>query len=384
MQFCDEYKLIKDEIIGLRRYFHSHPELSFREYNTMEKICSVLDKYEISYTKGIVKTGICCVIGKKAEKTLLIRADIDALPTDEKTGLEFSSLKDGVMHACGHDIHISSALCTAIILKKHEQELNGCVKIVFEPGEETTGGALPMIEEGVLHNPEVTCSIAGHVTPEIETGKIKLKSGPIMASPDDFEITFVGKSSHGAEPQNGINPIMPASEFALGIKNEAIPVVAGGNVLSVCTLLADGSVNTIPDEAKVLGTFRSFDQISRDKAAKVIGEFADKCAKKYGATIKYKYNFLYPPVVNDANLTKDFCRIATDTLGEENVLEFERPLMTGDDFSYFANAVPSVYFWFGGKLKENDKLHSSSFSADENSIEICSKVFCEFARWYLK
>ncbi len=383
MNFTEEYKVIKNEIINLRRYIHAHPELSFNEYNTSASICSVLDRYNISYTKDIAKTGICCQIGQKTDKVLLIRADIDALPTQEQTGLEFSSVNDNVMHACGHDIHIASALSAAIVLKKHESLLNGCVKIVFQPGEETTGGAMPMIEEGIMDNPKVTCAIAGHVTPDFENGKIKLKSGPLMASPDDFMIKFIGKSAHGAEPQNGINPILPASEFVLGINDFLGDLLSGGNVLSVCTLLADGSVNTIPDIAMVLGTFRSFDEYSRKKASEMIATFADKCANKYDAKAKTKYNFLYPPVINEPTLTEQFTSLAQEVLGIENVFEFEKPLMTGDDFSYFGKYVPSVYFWFGGKVKD-DKLHSSKFVADENSIETCARLFYEFARWYLK
>ncbi len=384
MTFTEEYKLIKNEIINLRRHIHAHPELSFNEYNTSASICAVLDKYNITYTKGIAKTGICCKIGHKTDKVLLIRADIDALPTQEQTELEFSSVNDGVMHACGHDIHIASALSVAIVLKKHEDLLNGCVKIIFQPGEETTGGAMPMIEEGIMDNPKVTCAIAGHVTPDFESGKIKLRSGPMMASPDDFMIDFIGKSAHGAEPQNGINPILPASEFTLGINDFLNDLLSGGNVLSVCTLSSDGGVNTIPDIALVLGTFRSFDEVSRQKASEKIADFANKCAEKYGAKAKTTYNFLYPPVINDCTLTKQFTCIAQEVLGMGNVSEFENPLMTGDDFSYFGKYVPSVYFWFGGKINDGDKLHSSNFAADENSIETCAKLFYEFARWYLK
>lgn len=383
MTFTEEYKLIKNEIINLRRHIHAHPELSFNEYNTRDSICAILDKYNISYTKGIAKTGICCVIGQKTDKVLLIRADIDALPTKEQTGLDFSSVNDGVMHACGHDIHIASALSAAIVLKKHESLLNGCVKIIFQPGEETTGGAMPMIEEGIMDNPKVTCAIAGHVTPDFENGKIKLKSGPMMASPDDFMINFIGKSAHGAEPQNGINPILPASEFTLGINDFLSDLLLGDNVLSICTLSADGSVNTIPDKALVLGTFRSFDEETRQKASEKIAEFATKCAEKYGAKADTTYNFLYPPVINEPEITNQFISIAQEVMGKENVSEFEKPLMTGDDFSYFGRYVPSVYFWFGGKVNDGDKLHSSKFVPNENSIETCAKLFYEFARRYL-
>lgn len=383
MNFENEYTLIKDEIIAVRRQIHQNPELSFDEIQTARTICDVLDKYGISYRKGIAKTGICAHIGKSDSKVLLIRADIDALPTEEKTGLPYSSKKNGVMHACGHDIHIASALAAAIILKKYEDVLNGSVKIVFQPAEETTGGAMPMIDEGILDNPAVTSALGGHVSPDFGVGKIKVKPGALMASPDDFMIKFIGKSSHGAEPKNGINPIIPAAEFASEINKEAQELCSGGNVLSICTLSSDGGINTIPDEALILGTFRSFDEDSRKTASELIYKFADEKAKKYGAKIEYKYNFLYPPVINDNKMTEDLISIAQNALGAENVLKFEKPLMTGDDFSYFCRYVPSVYFWYGADSGNGAPLHSSQFTADEGAIETCAKVFCEFTKWYL-
>lgn len=383
MNFDNEYKLIKDEIIAVRRLIHQNPELGFEEENTAQTICSVLDKYDISYQKGIAKTGICACIGTTGDKVLLIRADIDALPTEEKTGLPYASKKSGVMHACGHDIHIASALAAAIVLKKHEKELKGSVKIVFQPAEETTGGAKPMIDEGILNNPKVTAAIGGHVSPEFKTGTVKVKPGALMASPDDFMIKFIGKSAHGAEPQNGINPIIPAAEFASEINNKAKTLCKDGNVLSICTLSSDGGVNTIPDEALILGTFRSFDEDSRNNASELLCSFAEEKARKFGAKIEYKYNFLYPPVINDNKMTEDLISIAQKALGAEKVLKFDKSLMTGDDFSYFGKYVPSVYFWYGADSGNSAPLHSSQFIADEDAIKTCAKVFCEFTNWYL-
>ncbi len=384
MNFTAEYSLICNEIIAARRAIHQNPELSFEEYETAKIITDILLKHGIKYQSGISKTGIVAHIGTKTDKVLLIRADMDALPIEESTPLPYKSQNKGVMHACGHDIHTASALTAALILKKYESQLNGSVKIIFQPGEETSGGALPMIEEGVLENPKVTCAIGGHVSPQFDVGKIKYRKGPLMASPDDFEITFTGKSTHGAEPQNGISPIIPASEFvckASDIGNELKKI--GDNVLSVCTIISDGNTNIIPDTAVVKGTFRAFDEKSRNKASKLLEDEAMSIAKKHGARIEFKYNFMYPPLINDAEITELLVQVAGKSLGAENISEFEKPLMTGEDFSYYAKNVPSVFFWYGARTNDAP-LHSSEFVADEGAIEVCANLFCNFALKYLE
>ena len=380
-----EYAEIKDEIINIRRQIHMHPELGYEEVKTAVLICSVLGKYGISYKSGIAKTGIVATIGKKEDKVLLIRADMDALPIAEKTNLPFASKSKGIMHACGHDIHIASALACAILLKKHEHLLQGSVKIVFQPAEESIGGAMPMIEEGILDMPKVTCAIGGHISPELEVGKIKIKDGALMASPDDFAIKFTGKSTHGAEPQNGISPILPAAEMVLRCKQIEKELSKGThNVLSVCTVSANGSVNIIPEDAVILGTFRSFDDVSRNRACELIRTNAEEISKKHGTVVEYKYNFLYPPVINDPAVTTAIIDAANSVIGSENVIVMSKPLMTGEDFSYFGRYVPSSFFWYGGKSNIGAPLHSAEFVANEDAIEVCTKIFLEFAKNYLE
>lgn len=381
------YAKVKDEIISVRRQIHMHPELAFEEFKTAEIICSFLKKHGIDYTDSIAKTGICAKLGKEGGKALLIRADMDALPINENTDLEYASKENGKMHACGHDIHIAVALAAAYVLKQYENELDGCVKIIFQPAEETTGGAKPMIDEGIMENPKVTAAIGGHVTPALEVGKVWLKKGALMASPDDFSVRFIGKSTHGAEPQNGISPIIPAAEFALGIKDYVLNSISDDShcVLSVCTISGGNSVNIIPDETTVIGTFRSFSENSRQTAAKAIETLADSIAKKHGAKVEVKYNFLYPPVINDALITEKMHSILTKTIGSENIIHLEKPLMTGEDFSYFANEVPSVFLWYGCSDGVNTSpLHSDKFIADERAIETAVNIFCEFAKDYFK
>lgn len=379
------YEKIKDEIVLIREDIHQYPEAGFEETKTAEKICGFLKKYGIRYTDKIAKTGICAIIGnEKSEKVLLIRADMDALPVEEKSGVPYSSKISGMMHACGHDVHISSALAAAFMLKQEEENLGGCVKVVFQPAEETTGGAKTMIDEGVLQNPKVTAAIGGHVTPMLDVGKVWLKEGALMASPDDFEVKFIGKSTHGAEPQNGISPILPSAEFTVILENEVKSKISEKDaVLSICTISGGNSVNIIPEIAKVVGTFRSFSNSSRETAAKTINDLADKIAKKYGAKAEVKYNFLYPPVINDKSATDIMREVSKKLLGEENTKNLEKPLMTGEDFSYFAQKVPSCFVWYGCRKGENfAPLHSECFIADNTAIEVGANLFYEFAKKY--
>ena len=381
---CD-YNEIKNKIIEIRRKIHMHPELSFEEYETAKEICAFLDEHNISYTSEIAKTGICALVGNpRADKCILIRADMDALPYEEHTGLDFASVNKGVMHACGHDLHIASALAACYILKKHESEFDGCVKIVFQPGEETTGGAKPMIDEGVLLNPEPQICIGAHVTPEYPTGELYFRSGALMASPDDFRIVFTGKSAHGAEPQNGINPIDAAAEFSVGIKQKLCEKIDfTHNVFTICSFNSGTANNIIPDTAVIEGTFRSFSTNDRKTAEEIMKDYAKSVCKKYGAESELTYNYLYPPLINDAEVCGDVKQFAISEFGKEKIKEFEKPLMTGEDFSYFALSKPSVFVWAGcAPQGKKGALHSAEFVADEDVIEICARLFAGYTLKY--
>jgi len=385
MSFNTEYEQIKNEIITVRRKIHQNPELGFEEFKTADTICQILDKYNIVYERNICKTGIIANLGSKKDKVLLIRADMDALPVEEKTELPFKSSKKGTMHACGHDIHISAALASAIILKSHESELEGSVKILFQPAEETTGGALPMIEHGALENPDVTCAISGHVTPEMPVGSVFSKPGPLMASPDDFEIQIIGKSTHGAQPQNGISPIIPAADIVKELDCLSKEVhEKDRSVLSVCSVISDGGINVIPDKALILGTYRSFDEEARRNVDRSIHSISERIAKAALCEFSYKYNYLYPPLINDEKTFGFFVECASDVLGRDNVHIISKPLMTGEDFSYFCQNVPSVFFWYGGNSGSDAPLHSSELVLSEDAIAVAAGLFTDFAFKYLR
>lgn len=386
MNVLNDYLEIKDEIIAIRRKIHQNPELSGLEFETAQTICDCLDKYSIKYKSGIAKTGICAIIGnKKSEKCVLIRADMDALPIEEDSGVDFSSENKGIMHACGHDIHIANALASAIILKKYEPILNGCVKIVFQPAEETTGGAEPMINEGIMNSPKPDICLGIHVTPQFPTGELYFKEGALMAAPDDFKLTFIGKSSHGAEPENGINPMNPASEFVLGIHQRMEEKIDfSKNVFSVCTFNCGTSFNQIADTAVLSGTFRSYEDEDRKNADEIIDHYAKELCEKYNTKYSFTYSYRYPPLHNDPDLCKDTMNFCTNTFGKNSVKVFEKPLMTGEDFSYFARLAPSVFIWAGcGDIAKPSVLHSKNFYADENVIEYAVRFFCEYTKEFL-
>lgn len=379
----EQYRQIETEIIALRRELHQHPELEFDLYRTADTVCAFLDKYHIPYTRGIAKTGIVAEItGANPGKTLLIRADMDALPIAEQTGLPYASQTEGRMHACGHDIHTAAALAAAAILQQQKNALCGKVKLVFQPAEEDAGGAEPMIAEGILDDGIDAC-IAAHVAPQSETGTIEVRSGGIMASPDHFTIAIHGKSTHGAEPQNGHNPIAAAADLTCRLQTQVIPELNAAEtcVLSVCYINGGEITNIIPDRADMGGTFRCFDNALRHRAKAAIERHCRQVEAQYGVTCELDYHFLYPPVVNDEALTESFAACAAKYLGKTSVHWLEQPFMLGDDFSYFAQRAPGCYFRLGCHTPGTPiyPLHSSRFSPDEACIGVGAVLMAAFA-----
>jgi len=263
-----------DDVISFRRHLHQHPELSFQEFKTSEYVCSILDKHHITYTKGIVETGIVAIIEGKnpSKKTILLRADLDALPIEEQNKVEYKSQNTGVMHACGHDVHTASVLGTAIILNQLKNEFEGTVKIMFQPGEEVLpGGSSLMIKEGVLQNPKVDVAIAQHVFPSMEVGKVGFREGMYMASTDELHITITGKGGHAAMAGDYNNPLVVAAhiiteiekQFPFTIDNEGVARNTQNNIPTVIAfgkIEGKGATNVIPESVYLAGTFRTMDE----------------------------------------------------------------------------------------------------------------------------
>jgi len=372
-----------NEIVAIRRQLHQNPELSFQEFNTSAYIQGVLKKHLIPFTTGYVKTGIVALIEGKnpSKKTLLLRADMDALPIEEKNDTPYCSANKGVMHACGHDVHSACALGAAIMIHQLKNEFEGTVKIMFQPGEEVLpGGASLMIKEGVLKKPDVQTALAQHVFPSMETGKVGFKSGMYMASTDELYITVNGKGGHAAMPQDYINPLLIASEIILDIQKtfmapNALKGTPGENIPTVVAfgkIEGLGATNVIPDKVEVAGTFRTMNEDWRNEVHAKLTHIVKHISEKYGIASTIVIEKGYPFLVNDEALTQNCMAWAKEYLGDENVEEL--PLrMTAEDFAFISQQVPSCFYRLGTgnkKLGITSGVHTATFDVDENSLRI--------------
>ena len=370
----------------IRRMLHRIPETQFNEFKTSGYICSVLDTLGIPYKKGYGGgTGIVAEIKGSGEgKCIALRADIDALPICEETALPFKSEHEGFMHACGHDAHMAIALYTAFILNELKASFKGVVKFLFQPAEEGDGGAEIMIEEGVLCDPQVDVCIGGHVMSEYETGTVIYKKGSLMSSPDNFEVIIKGTGGHGAYPEKCVNPIVVASEVVGKLTALTDPNVP--RVVTVCTIEGGSCPNVIPGEVKITGTARTFTRQSREEVTRLIEERVREVCDEYITGYDYKYIPLYPALINDDNITEAFVESAKKILGEDKVLPTHQVSMAGDDFSYFAAAVPSTYVHIGCRKPDCEEIipiHNPRFTVDEDCLKVAAMCYCEFITDFL-
>lgn len=393
-EIAEQINRIEAELKENRRYIHMHPELSFREYNTSSFIQKKLDEMGIKYVSGIAENGICAYIygnkniESKSMKSILIRADMDALPIDEVSDKPYKSQNKNVMHACGHDAHVAVLLGVCKVLNNFKDKFGGVVKAVFQPGEETSGGALPMIEEGVLENPHTDVCVALHCDSDLDCGTIRVKPGSLYASPDDFRITVKGKGGHGAEPHNCIDPIMISASIIQALNNlisrETDPF--DNAVISVGSIHGGSATNIIPDSVEIQGTARSLTNEVRGFLKKRIGETAEGICKTFGAECEYEYTELFPPLINDEKLAEDVYDSACRSIGKDKCVWGGAPTMAGEDFSYFSQNRPSVLFKLGCRNKSLgivSLIHHSSFDIDENCLKTGVKVFVGFVLDYL-
>lgn len=376
---------IKDKLISLRRRLHTTPETDFEEIKTASLIRETLDEFGIPYTTA-AKTGTVALInGTKSGKTVLLRADIDGLPIKDESDFEIKSERDGYMHACGHDIHTACLLGAAIILNNIKDKLHGNIKLVFQPAEEGQGGALPMIEEGIMENPHVDGAFALHVEPLEKTGNIQVKDGPIMASPDDFEIIIHGTGGHGAYPEKCVNPLSVGAAIL-----EKYHTIAHDYdlpcVVTICSINGGSCRNAIPNTAVMTGTARSLDSITREKLINLLDEIALKTAKSMNAAAEFNFNKLFPPVVNNEKMNNIVRKSAEKLDCVKNVITLDKSSMAGDDFSYFAERVPASYFKLGvgnRNIGAVYPIHSPKFIADEDALPIGSAIMAQIAMEFL-
>jgi len=363
-------------IIQIRRHLHANPELSEKEYNTADFICKTLDEYGISYVRNVGGNGIVAKIeGQQPQTTTLaLRADMDALPINELNDCDYKSQHPGVMHACGHDVHMSSLLGTTKILNELRNEFEGTVRLIFQPSEEKfPGGALAMIKDGVLKNPVPERILGQHVLPTLEAGKVGFKSGKYMASTDEVYLTIKGRGGHSATPDLNTDTVLIASHIIVALQQIVSRMAPPGvpTVLSFGRVIADGRTNIIPSEVKIDGTFRTFDEVWRARAHEKITMIAKGMAESMGGTCDVFIDHGYPFLVNDDLATSEAKALAQEFLGPENVIDLDQR-MTAEDFAYYTQIIPACFYRLGVKdpsWTNIRNLHTPEFDADERSLE---------------
>ena len=373
----EEIKNIKDEIYAIRRHFHRYPELSFKEFNTAETISEHLDKLGISHKKGVGKTGVVGEITFGPGPTIALRADMDALPIQEENNLDYKSLNDGIMHACGHDGHMAILLGAANALSKNSKLKKGTVRFIFQPAEEGLGGAKYMIEDGCLDKVDEIYGL--HLWNYQLYGEVGIKDGPVMASADLFDIEVSGKGGHGATPQGTVDAIVVASNLVTMLQTivsrNTNPLES--TVLSIGKIKGGHNFNIISDKVHMSGTTRSYTEENRKMIKQRMKEVIEGVSKSFGADIKLNYKDGYPPTVNHSSQVEKVLEAASSIVASGAKNPYLS--MGGEDFSYYLQNKPGCFFFVGSAPNENEILstphHCSHFNIDERALLVGASVY---------
>lgn len=386
-ELVDKYK---DEVIDIRRVIHENPELGMEEVETASLVESELKDLGFEVETGVANTGVVGLLrGKEGGKTILLRADMDALPITEKTDLVFKSKNDGKMHACGHDVHTSILLGAAKVLSELKDEIKGNIKFVFQPAEEMnpTGGARYMIEAGVLENPKVDAAFGLHIWGEA-VGTVALRPGVMMAQSDRLFITIKGKASHASQPQNGYDAILASSQVIVALQSiisrNIDPMESA--VITMGTIKGGTRYNVLCDEVYIEGTVRTFNEDIADMLPDRIESLATNIARGMGCEAEVEYIKGYSMTSNDEELTELALNSFSDILGDENVIIPKYPASGSEDFSEFTKEVPSVFYWLGfesDKNKGRTILHNPDLLVDEDAIPVGMMTTVKIALDYL-
>jgi amidohydrolase len=363
------------ELIDIRRHLHAHPELSYQEFETSKFVQAKLSSWNIPFSVKATTGVVGLIRGKNpGSRCIALRGDMDALPITEQNNVEYKSVNEGVMHACGHDVHTTCLLGAAKILNELKDEFEGTIKLIFQPGEEKNpGGASLMIKDGVLDDPKPQGIIGLHVNPGLEVGKLSFRKGRVMASADEIYITIKGKGGHAAAPHLTADTILIASHLIVSLQQ----IISRNNspttpsVLSICSFQGGHTTNVIPSEVKLMGTFRAMDEGWRRKAHQLITKHATELVHAMGAEIDLHIDVGYPCVDNDDALTdKSWC-LAEEYMAKENVEETE-VRMGAEDFGYYTQLIPGCFFRLGVRNEARGiihNVHTPLFDIDERAIE---------------
>ena len=393
---------IEDKLIEWRRDFHQNPELSNREFKTAEKIAKHLTDIGLQVETNIAKTGVVAILeGDQPGKVIAIRADIDGLPVTERNDLDFKSevkttflnTETGVMHACGHDTHIAILMATAEVLSKHKDKIKGSIKFIFQPAEEgpppgEEGGAKLMIKEGVLENPKVDAIFGLHINSQTPVGTIKYKTGGIMASVERFVINVRGKQTHGSQPWSGVDPILISAKIIDGLQtiiSREAELTNEAAVITVGKITSGTRFNIIPESSEMIGTVRTLDPKMREMIETRMKEMVEGIAKAYGGEASIIFQNNTSITYNDEALTARILPSLQTVAGVENVV-IMKATTGGEDFSFFQEKVPGVYFFLGGMTAGNSESfphHTPDFMIDESGLLLGVKAFTQISIDYL-
>ncbi|NCQ15982.1 MAG: amidohydrolase [Flavobacteriales bacterium] len=401
-QLLKDIEGIEQQVIDWRHYFHENPELSNREYNTAKKIAAHLEGLGLEVQTGIAKTGVVAILrGNNPGKVVALRADIDALPVTERNSLPFKSIvkttflgtETGVMHACGHDTHISILMGVAEVLTKNKHLLNGTVKFIFQPAEEgpppgEEGGAKLMIKEGVLKNPDVDVIFGLHINSSTSVGTIRYKPGATMAAVERFVIDVKGKGTHGSTPWTGVDPILISAKIIDGLQtiiSRESALVDEAAVITVGKITAGTRFNIIPENAEMIGTVRTLDPDMKEKIIRRMNEMVPAIAKAFGGDASIHFQNNTSITFNDLALTAKMLPTLEAIAGKENV-ELVKATTGGEDFSFFQEEIPGFYYFLGGLSPENTEAyphHTADFLIDDSGMLLGIKSLSQLTLDYL-
>jgi amidohydrolase len=372
----------KEQIVGIRRELHQIPEPAYTEKKTSAAVASYLKKAGLEVSTGIARYGVVGLLGAKTPgPTLMIRADMDALPVTEQTGLPFSSTHDGAMHACGHDAHMAMGLGAALALSTIKDKLKGNIKFIFQPAEEGPGGAKPMIDAGVMDNPKVDYAAGCHLWPASPEGTIGVKAGPIMAAMNRFDIRIIGSQGHGAMPHLCVD----ALDVGTQVVNALQRIVSRHmdplkpTVVSIGAFHAGKAFNIIPGEAELSGTTRTFDLEVWESWEPRMRKILQGVCDSMGARFELNFEFGYPPTINDPFMADLVRRCAEAIVGADRVLEPE-PTMGGEDMSYYLQKAKGCFFFLGVGRPGGAPLHNAKFDFNEDVLLLGVETYCRIAQ----
>lgn len=388
-QILSKAEAIKENLIQIRRTIHANPELGYEEFETADLIAKKLTELGIEVKRGIGGTGVLGILrGGKPGKTVMLRADMDCLQMTELNDVSYKSKKEGLMHGCGHDSHITWLLGAAMILADMKEEIEGVVKFIFQPAEEGLLGAVKCIEDGILENPTVDAVFGAHVWPNIDSGKVGVRNGVLMSGPDDIRITIHGKGGHSAEPQNTNDPISMACQVYMGLQTIVSRRVdpLESVLIAIATFNGGEAITVIPDDVVMTGTARVFSNKIREELPKRIESVIKGITEAHGGSYTLNYEKKFPVLINTPSeylKVREACELM---LGEENVIELENPSMGSEDFAYYLEKVSGTFFFVGTRNEEKgltNKLHNVKFDIDEDILHKTSALFAELAVQYL-